>query len=418
MKTRGAKISEETVSSDHVKALEEAFQAFSQHTVSLQQTYRRLEKEADRVNLELENTNRRLKRKVRELDELNNFQRSILSSVPVAIVVTDLDGSIRAFNPAAGQVWGVSCAEAVNSSYRKVMGRHGWILRSVLRGRCRRESLRRRVGKTSRVISSTACLVEDSEGRPIGAVQLDQDVTRLTRLEEGMCHRQKLVDMGKIAAGFAHEVKKPLNGIKGFASLLRRRCSADDEGMKYAGHIIEAADRLNRMLGRIMGFASPGALDVRTCDLQEQVDRVAEFMRFEDPNGDIHIKVAVPETARFVMADPDKLQQILLNLIKNAVEASKGSEEVVVRSYEENCNGARGVRIQVADNGSGMSEETLARITEPFVSETESGVGMGLAVVDRLLRLHDSTLSAESEPGVGTRMEFVLKAPDGKEEDD
>ena len=418
MKTSNNTATTEETVFEKVEALEEIFQAFSRHTVSLQRTYRRLKEQAANLNLELEQTNARLEGKIRELDKVNNFQRSILSSVPVAVVVTDLDGVIRSFNPAAEQIWNKDADDAVGESYRRVLGRHGWLLRSVLAGRTRHESLRRDVEGENRVISSTACLVEDSEGRPIGAVQLDRDVTRLTRMEERLGRQQKLANLGKMAAGLAHEVRKPLNGIKGFASLLRRRFSEDEEGRKYAEHIMDAADRLSRLLARVMGLARPEALDRCRCDLKSQAEQVAEFIRCEDPDRDVHIEIDVPEAARFVMADEDKLKQILLNLMKNAVEASTGSAEVSLTTAEETLDGQRCVHVKIADNGCGMSEETVARMTEPFVSEKDGGAGLGLTVVQRLLRLHDSTLSVSSEPRMGTTMEFTLKPADRTENND
>lgn len=411
-------VSKEQAVSRRMSALEDAFEAFSEHTVSLQRTYRRLKEEAARVNQRLDRTNQRLQAKVRELDELANFQRSILSSVPVAVLVTDLKGYIRTFNPAAEQLWDVCADEAIGRSYREVLGPHCRLLERVLCGPSRREDTRRVVEDENRIISSTASLVEDSKGRPIGAVQLDQDITRVTRLEEGMCRQQKLADLGKMAAGFAHEVKKPLNGIKGFASILRRRFPEDEEGCIYADRIMEAAERLNRMLGRVTGFARPGGLDKRTCDLKEQADSVADFIRFEDPHRELNIQILVPEGARFVLADADKLQQILLNLMKNAAEATDGAGEVVVQASREHQLGGTCVCIRVADDGPGIPKDILSQITEPFVTKKEGGAGLGLAVVDRLLKLHGSKLSAESEAGVGTIMEFALQIPEGTEDDD
>ena len=418
MRTSTRAADRESMPSERARALEDAFRAFSRHTVTLQQTYRRLREEAARLNLELEQTNRMLERKVRELDELSNFQQSILSSVPVAVVVTDLDGTIKSFNVAAERMWGVSAGEAVGRSYRQVMQEQAGLLSGVLKGRNRRDSVRRPLGEDNRIISSTACLVEDSEGRPIGAVQLDKDVTRLHRLEEHMCRRQKLAELGKMAAGFAHEVRKPLNGIKGFASLLRRRYSEDEEGCRYAGRIIEAAERLHRMLARMMGFASPGGLNLRPCNLSEQAHCVADLIRFEDPDSNLNLHVAVPESARCVQADADKLQQILLNLVKNAAEAVEATGEVVIHAYAESSARQECVHVRVADTGCGIARTKLDRITEPFVSETQGGTGLGLAVVERLLRLHETSLTVESEPGVGTVMEFVLQAPDRTGEDD
>lgn len=399
-------------------ALQEAFDRFSRQTSALREAYRRLKEEAARVNVELERTNRRLEQKVRELDETNNFLHSILLSIPTAVLVTDLEGSVTALNPAAEDMWGISDRDAIGRSYGDILGRHGELLESVLLGRSRTESLRRRTdGDDPRVISSTASRVEDSAGNPIGTVQMDRDVTRLTHLEDRLCEQQKLADLGKMAAGLAHEVRKPLNGIKGFASLLRRSGKDEQARRKYAGRIMDAADRLNRMLARLVGFARPTGLKVRPCDLREVAEEVAEFVRFgvDDDGADVHVQV--PDAAQTVLADRDKLQQILLNLVKNGVEATAARGDVVVHAGRD-CVDAGRVRVRVADNGAGVPEDVAGRITEPFVTGKECGAGLGLAVVDRLLRMHDTKLRVHSERGVGTVMEFVLDSPGRTEEDD
>ena len=217
------------VGPEELRALEEAFAYFSSQTAQLKTAYIGLKEKAQQINLELEAANRELERKVQQLDEAYNLQRSILQSIPTAVVVTDLDGAVITFNPAAERMWGVPAERAVGAHFRDVMQPHHQLLAGVLAGRYRQESLRRELaGQEPRIISSAACLVEDSAGRPIGAIQLDNDITRLHRLEVELCQQEKLADLGRMAAGLAHEIRKPLNGIKGFASLLERRLQAGE----------------------------------------------------------------------------------------------------------------------------------------------------------------------------------------------
>ena len=396
---------------EKLQALEKAFEHFSEQTSVLQEAYQDLKEEAEQINLELERTNRKLQRKVRQLDEANNFQRSILASIPTAVVVTDLEGVIQRFNPAAEEMWDTDASGALGSHFSEVMPENDELLEGVLGGRYRQESLRRELGKEeARIISSAACLVEDSGGRPIGAIQLDRDITRLCNLENQLFQHQKLADLGKMAAGLAHEVRKPLNGIKGFASLVERKAGEDAPQQKYSRRIMDAADRLNGMLGRLLDFASPSALETSSCDLRRETETIVEFVRAEDPELADHLSVHIPEKARMVSADPDKIQQVLLNLVKNALEAlPDDGGDVRIEAVPVDQEDDRRVRVAVEDSGKGIPPEKLDRILEPFVSAREGGTGLGLAVVDRLLQLHGTELDISSEPGEGTRMEFELK---------
>ncbi len=388
---------------EELRALKEAFADFSRQTAQFRAAYSALKEKADQINLELE-------RKVQQLDEANNLQRSILHSIPTAVVVTDLEGAINTFNPAAERMWGVPADMALGAHFRTVMEPHDRLLAGVLAGRYRQEAVRRELGGPEpRIISSAACLVEDSAGRPIGALQLDNDITKVHRLEAALCQQEKLAGLGQMAAGLAHEIRKPLNGIKGFASLLERRLPDGEAEQRYVGSIMGAADRLNSMLGRLLDFTRPDEARMTVCDLRAEAQEVADFVRAEGLPG-ASIEVRVPGDARSARADGDKIKQVLLNLVKNGAEALDGPGTVTVSARAERQDGARFVRVCVTDTGRGIPSEDVGRILEPFYSAKEGGTGLGLPIVQRILQLHGCELNIESHPGRGTTMSFALPA--------
>ncbi len=398
-----------------VKALEEAFEHFSRQTAQLKEAYLQLRARAEQVDTELESANRELEQKVQELDEAYNFQRSILESIPTAVVVTDLEGRVRTFNPAAEAMWNRPREEAMGAHFREVMQPHHELLERVLEGESPQESQRRELqGEQLTVISSTACRVEDSSGRPIGAVQLDRDITRLCALQLQLYQQGKLADLGKMAAGLAHEIRKPLNGIKGFASILQRRPDDDDAQDRCVDHIVGAVDRLNNLLSRLLDFARPDGVKLAPCDLREEAHRIAEFVRAERPGTDGRIRVRVPDEVRWVVADSDKIKQVLLNLVQNGMEALDGEGTVHVAASAADT--AEPVRVEVRDTGRGMTREQKERILEPFYTDKDGGTGLGLCIVHRILQLHDSRLEVESAPGEGTRVSFLLSRAPAPEE--
>ncbi len=406
------------VGAEQARALEEAFAEFCEQTAQLSEAYAALKGRAEQIDMELQQANRELALKVRQLDEAANLQRSILASIPTAVVVTDLDGVINTFNPAAERMWGRPREEAVGRHFGEVMGTHAGLLAAVLAGRPPGEAVRRGLGgEEPRIISSTACRVEDCAGRPIGAVQVDRDVTRLCALEARLRHQERLADLGRMAAGLAHEIRKPLNGIKGFASILQRRAGGEEgPEQRYIANIMGAADRLNDMLGRLLDFARPDELRPVACDLRAEAEQVAEFVRAERPDGPGVVRVEVPEGCRAVRADPARIKQVLLNLVKNGVEALDGEGEVRIEARPEPGGEERRVRVSVADTGRGIPPEEIPRLAEPFHSTREGGTGLGLAIVERILQQHGTRLEVQSRPGHGTCMEFLLPAADKLEE--
>ncbi len=398
-------------------ALEEAFAHFSRQTAQLREAYRKLEQRAEQVNLELEAANCELARKVQELDEAYNFQHSILESIPIAVVVTDLDGNVRALNAAAEDMWAVRRQEALGRHFQTVMESRHTLLAGVLAGSRRLECQRRQLGgPEAKIISSTACLVANSAGQSIGAVQLDRDITALSALQQELYEQGKLADLGKMAAGLAHEIRKPLNGIKGFASILQRKSDDDAKRQHYIANIMGAADRLNGLLGRLLDFARPEGLHLTTCDLRAVAEQIAEFVRVETRSDSARIHVEIPEKARWVSADPDKIKQVLLNLIQNGVEALQGPGTVRVAASVRQQGGQKRVRVQVRDTGKGISSEQAGMILEPFYTSKENGTGLGLPIVHRILQLHCTQLDIDSKPGRGTTMSFLLPLAAGAEE--
>ena len=394
---------------EQLRSLQDAFARFTEQTAQLKAAYQELKRRAERMDTELEAANRQLERKVRELDEANNFQRSILDSIPAAVVVTDLKGLVRTFNKSAAELWGVDPEQAKGRDFRQILDPHHRLLQAVLEGREDRLSRRRAIeGPEGKVIASTACLVCDSAGRPIGAVQVDRDMTRLCSLQTELYQKGKLADLGKMAAGLAHEIRKPLNGIKGFASILQRKLDDDEaRNERYVANIVGAADRLNGMLSRLLDFARPEDLHLDTCDLRREATTIAEFTRAALDGEEPTIAVQVPNEARWVSADADKIKQVLLNLVQNAVEALDGAGQVCITAECPDEEAGR-AQVTVEDNGPGIPGDIAQNIMEPFCTTKEGGTGLGLSIVCRILELHETGLQVDSRPGRGTSMSFLL----------
>jgi PAS domain S-box-containing protein len=410
---------EQTQNGESVRELENAFRQFNERASVLRQTYVELRGEVARMNHELERVNRRLEAKVQELEEVSSFQNSILSSIPVGVTVTDLDGVIQRFNPPARDIWGVDAEEAIGSSIREVMGCHGQLLERVLAGEPGRRTIQRHLEENGMVLATTVSVVRDSRGRSIGAIQLDRDVSRMRRLEDRLCRCENMADLGRSAAGLAHEVRKPLNGIKGFASLLRRMADGEQVG-KYSSRIMQAASRLDAMLEDLLDFARPTGLEPCELDLDRIARSVADLVSAEnvDRPRNVRILVDIPPGARRVIGDAGKIEQVLLNLVKNGVEAIEDEGKVRISARPAPEPDEDRIRVIVEDTGTGIAPERLEAVQEPFTSDKERGIGLGLAMVKKFLRLHGTDVEIDSVPGEGTSVTFTLPAAEKGEQDD
>ena len=398
---------------ESARDVKRAFRRFNRRTSALRQTYMELRKEAELMNLELKQTNRQLEEKIQELEEAYSFQHCILENLPIGVTVTDMGGAIQHLNRAAKRIWEVDAEQAVGKSCREVMGRYANLLESILSGECGERTVQRELAGKQIMLETTVSIARDSDGTARAAIQLDRDVSNMRKLQNQLCRRDDLADLGRSAAGVAHEVRKPLNGIKGFASLLKR--IADDKSAnEYSDRIINAASRLDSMLNQLLDFAKPTVLELETVNLKDKAERVAEFVRSEEDTSqpDIPIEVNISQGARVAVGDPGKIEQVLLNLVENGVEAIEETGRVSVTAEPTRENGNRKIKVTVEDTGQGISPDKLDSIQQPFTSYKEDGTGLGLAMVNKFLRIHGTELSIDSEPGRGTKMEFNLPARD------
>jgi signal transduction histidine kinase len=220
----------------------------------------------------------------------------------------------------------------------------------------------------------------------------------IARLSRAQMEREKdrLILLGEMAAGLAHEVRNPLGAIRGAAELL-------DEGAGPWGKVIrEETSRLNRLVSQFLDFAQDPKGVKERIDLNEAIEAALRNIR---PG----LSVGVPleferySTPVWVRVGPDGLQQVLQNLIQNAIKAIDGKESGSIRVVVHE-NG-----FEVSDNGIGMDERTLSKVCQPFFTSFKNGTGLGLSICERLIHFDEGRLSISSEPGKGAR--FKVEYP-------
>ncbi|HTM22081.1 MAG TPA: ATP-binding protein, partial [Kofleriaceae bacterium] len=226
----------------------------------------------------------------------------------------------------------------------------------------------------------------------------------------------RLKQLGEMAAGVAHEIRNPLNGIEGFASLLTRDLPAGGKGHRYAGAIVEGVRTLNRTVTALLAFTAPKQPQRRPADPLQLAGSCIELLRAEQElRRDEGVPAAAIELVERwdgtrIAIDPDQLRQALLNLAQNAVQAAQGSGVAaprVVITVEPHPEVA-GLVISVDDNGPGVPAAERQRIFTPFYTTKDHGTGLGLAVSHTIVALHGGAITVEDAPTGGARFSVVL----------
>jgi signal transduction histidine kinase len=234
------------------------------------------------------------------------------------------------------------------------------------------------------------------------------------RLERALRHSEKLAALGEMASRLAHEIGTPLNVIQGRAEQLLRREALTEKDRAFLNVIVAQIERISGFIRQLLTLARRPEPQLRPTCVNDIVRRVWDVLGNHERADGVEIVLDLAETIPPIVGDPDQLQQVVLNLSINAVQAVGHTGRVTVRTrVREDGDALRGasVEIEVADSGPGIAQSEHARVFEPFFTtkDMEGGTGLGLAVCQEIVLNHQGEIRVESEEGSGTR--FVVSLP-------
>lgn len=220
----------------------------------------------------------------------------------------------------------------------------------------------------------------------------------LQAAEAAVRRSERLAALGQLSAGLAHELRNPLGSIKGSADLLARSASRNDPMAKELGEIISAeVDRTNSLVTRFLNFARPLEPKRELADVTAVIDRAAARAKVE-------IEREYSRSLPALSIDPELMEQVFLNLITNAAQATDNGAPITVRTREV----AGRAEVSVTDRGCGIPKDKIETIFNPFVTTKREGVGLGLAIVSKIVDGHGGKMAVESEPGKGSTFRVLL----------
>ena len=265
----------------------------------------------------------------------------------------------------------------------------------------------------------------NSDGKPYQYVAIRHDITQLKLTEEqvrkqaGELQRAAhLSFVGELAAGLAHEIKNPLAGIQGGVDILIRRRDKNDPEREALEGMRHEVERIDSTVRALLDRARPRLVSVRASSLTEIVGRAVNLARAQLANATsrgrrISIEFEPPHDRMTIQIDPPQIEDAVLNLIINAIEAADGDGRVTVRIGRSQDDGGEEFEdeaiVEVSDNGRGISEEDLVRIFNPFFTTRPGGTGLGLPAVRRIARAHGGRVEVSSSLGKGST--FTIRLP-------
>ncbi len=336
------------------------------------------------------------------------FTGLLISRLPVGIIATDEQGAIKTFNAQAAELTGIAAETALNHKATEVLPRHlvPFFSPATTAAEMLDRELDASVAGKNLTIHASSVPIHDENAAAIGRVLLLHDLTRLKAMERQMQKHERLVSLGKMAGGVAHEVRNPLSSIKGLAALLGSRFAEESEERHAATLLIHEVERLNRAITELLNFAKPLPLDRESFDLETLLADSLTLIASDAAALGVATRHRVEGVLQPVVGDRDRLNQVLLNLYLNSMQAMEqgGALTVTARMGER----AGTVQIVVQDSGSGIAPENLDRIMDPYFTTKPQGSGLGLAMVHKIMEEHGGGVQVESRVGEGTTVTLTL----------
>lgn len=349
-----------------------------------------------------------LKGSQQRLGTMRAFTDILVSSLPVGLIATDSSGTIQVCNEAAAEMLGSGRDTILGKLPYAVLpqGMAQLFAGSRQEGKLQRQGefvLENTDGKP-RVLHLASVGVQDDEQNFAGEVLLIRDLTDVKQLEKELQRSERLAAIGKMAAGVAHELRNPLSSIKGLAVLLQSSFAEPGKEAETADVLVKEVERLNRSIGELLDYAKPGQLNRQPASIGEILMKTLSLVQMDAEAYGITVELSQQQDLPEIMVDSDKLKQVFLNLLLNAVQAMPEGGTLGVRLAKNEG----GLVIVIRDSGVGILPENLPRVFDPYYTTKNDGTGLGLAMSAKIVEEHGGRIKIASNPGEFTEVRVTL----------
>lgn len=362
----------------------------------------------------------------KRVEETDRRLALIVESSDDAIIAKTLDGVISSWNAGAEGLYGYSAIEVLGKPVSILLPPENTDELPEILGRLRRgerishyETTRiRKDGQRLQVSLSVSPLL-DGRGKVVGASTIARDVTDRKRFEEKLqlmqaqlAHMARLSTAGEMVASIAHEVNKPLYTLMNYAKACSNLLAAEHPDLgelrEWNREIASGASRAGEIINRLIGFVRRTELQRVPANIREMIDESAAIIASEVHDGRLTLGMHLEDVDLTVLVDRIQIQQVLVNLLRNACQACKESGTDAPQVMIRTTLTQQGVEVSVGDNGIGLPEPLASRLFQPFFTTKPDGLGMGLAISKTIIEAHGGRIWATANPGPGATFHFTL----------
>ena len=363
--------------------------------------------------------------------------QSILDTVPEAMIVIDEHGVIQSFSSAAERLFGCRSADAIGQNVRTLMpspyreAHDGYLNRYMTTGERRIIGIgrvvvgQRKDGSTFPMELAVGEMKSGNQRFFTGFVrdltERQQTEARLQELQSELVHISRLTAMGEMASTLAHELNQPLSAIANYLRGSRRLLEdvSDEKFVSMRDALDKAADqamRAGQIIRRLRDFVARGESERRVESITKLVEEASALALVGVKDLGIRVQFQFDPQIDLVIADRVQVQQVMLNLIRNAMESMESSpaRDLVITTSEDDGH----ARVSVADSGSGIAPEIAEQLFQPFITTKRQGMGVGLSISRTIIEAHNGRIWVEPNPTGGTIFHFTLPIVNEEDVDD
>jgi len=356
--------------------------------------------------------------------------QSILDTIPDAMIVIDERGTVQSFSAAAERLFGYSPSEVIGKNVKLLMpapyreAHDGYLRRYMTTGERRIIGIgrvvvgERRDGSTFPIELNVGEMKSGNQRFFTGFIrdltESQKTEARLQELQAELVHVSRLTAMGEMASALAHELNQPLSAIANYMKGSRRLLedSADERAAILREAMDKAAEqalRAGQVIRRLRDFVARGESERQVEDVKKLVEEASALALVGAKDKGVRVRFEFDPRVDAALADKVQIQQVLLNLMRNAIEAMEDCErrELVVTTA---LAADDTVEISVSDTGTGIAPEVGAQLFQPFITTKRQGMGVGLSISRTIVEAHGGSISARPNPGGGTIFGFTLPA--------
>lgn len=354
------------------------------------------------------------------LESGSNIAESLIESIGSGIIITEMNDTVTYINQAGEKILGYSKGEVIGKPFGIFeLNEKQNISYSFLNYSdnldTRREGRMKRKDGHEIPVGFTINYHLSLNGEAIGKIIIFRDLTKVYRIQEEMLKMDRLVSLGKLASGIAHEIRNPLAGIKTTAQALGEEMAKDDPKREYLIRITREIDRLNDLLKTFFSFAKPQTLLLVSCHIKEIINAIIPFLIKEIADNKIRFVESYHPQLPRIRVDKMQLHQAFLNLFLNAIQAMPGGGELKIEATPVALPSPEGsmqnfVKVVVSDSGKGIPPHIMPKIFDPFFTTKPKGIGLGLSITYQIIKKHGGTITVDSQWEKGTS--FIINLPE------